>query len=125
MLQWIKDEGKIKSSKKGHKRVQFERTSQYPAIEDTFYKEYHNLRQKGIKIKGWWFRTRAKQLLQAIPGECQFKFLNGWFDGFKKRYKISLRCLTNKAQHVLSDKRELIRNFHRNLSGSSSRTSNR
>ena len=90
MLRWIKDEGKIKSSKKGRKRVTFEQTSQYPAMEDTLYKEYRNLRQKGIKVKGWWFRTRAKQLLQAILGECQFKFLNGWFDGFKKHYKISL-----------------------------------
>ena len=44
---------------------------------------------------------RVKQLLQAIEGECQFKFLNGWFDGFKKHYKISLRCLTNKAQHCV------------------------
>ena len=115
MLWWIKDEGKIKSSKKGRKLVKFEQTSQYPVMEDTLYKKYCNHRQKGIKVKGWWFRTRAKQLLQAILGECQIKFLNGWFDGFKKHYKISLRCSTNKAQHVPSDKRELIRNFHRKI----------
>ena len=43
------------------------------------------------------------------------KFSIGWFDGFKKHYKISFRCPTNKAQHVPSAKRELIKNFHQKI----------
>ena len=45
ILRWIKDKGKIKYSRKGHKRVKSERTSQCPAMEDTLYKQYCSLRQ--------------------------------------------------------------------------------
>jgi len=62
ILRSIKDEWKIKNSRKGRKCVQFEWTSQYPSMEDTLYKEYHSLCKQGIKIKGWWFKARAKQL---------------------------------------------------------------
>ena len=55
VLSWIKDERKIKDSRKGCKYVEFDRTSQYPAMEVTLYKEYWNLRERGIKIRGWWF----------------------------------------------------------------------
>jgi len=46
-------------------------------MEDTLYKEYHSLHKQGIKIRGWWFKERAKQLLQATQLESQFKFSNG------------------------------------------------
>ena len=107
VLRWITNERKIKNSSKGHKRVKFERTSQYPAMEDTLYKEYRSLWQ-GIEIKGWWFKARTKQLLQATQVESQFKFSNTRFDGFKWHFKISLRRPTNKAQYLSTDKRELI-----------------
>ena len=45
----------------------------------------------------------------------QFKFSNAWFSGFKRRYKNSLQRPTNKAQYISTDKRELIRNFHRKI----------
>ena len=42
---------RLKSSKKGCKHVKFERTSQYPTMEEVLHKEYRNLQQKGIKVK--------------------------------------------------------------------------
>ena len=113
VLRWSKDETKIKHSKKGQKCVKFDRTALFPGMEDTSYEEYRSLRQRGVKVKGWWFKTRAKQLLQDTrEEESQFKFSNAWFSGFKRRYKIRLRRPTNKAQHIPTDKRELIQNFH-------------
>ena len=115
---WIKGERKIRASRKGRKRVEFDRKPQYPALEDTLYQEYRNHRQRGVKIKGWWFKTRAKQLLQATAGtsvSSQFKFSDAWFDGFKRRYNISLRRPTNKAQSVPVTKKQLIQNFHRKI----------
>ena len=111
VLRWIKDERKIKDSKKGRKRVEFNRKSQYPAMETTLYKEYRSLREWGIKIKGWWFKARAKQLLEAAHMESQFKFSNAWFHGFKRRYKISLQRPTNKAQHIQKIKDSLFKIF--------------
>ena len=90
VLRWIKDERKIKDSRKCCKCVEFDRTSQYPAMEVTLYKEYWSLRERGIKIKGWWFKARAKQLLEAAHMNSQFKFFNAWFHRFKCRYKITL-----------------------------------
>ena len=68
VLRWLKGERKIRASRKGRKRVEFDQKPQYPALEDTLYQEYRNHRQRGVKIKGWWFKTRAKQLLQATAG---------------------------------------------------------
>ena len=58
---------------------------------------------------------RAKQLLQATDSVSHFKFSNAWFDGFKRRYNISLRRPTNKAQRTPADKKELIQSFHRKI----------
>ena len=61
---------------------------------------------------------RAKQLLQATEtsASSQFKFSNTWlFDGFKQRYKISLRHPTNKAQNVSTTKKQLIQSFHQKI----------
>ena len=84
-------------------------------MEDKLYREYRSYWQKGVKVKGWWFKTRAKQLLQATEAGSQFKFSNAWFAGFKRRYNISLRRPTNKAQNVPTTKKQLIQNFHRKI----------
>src|SRR5579862_6686145 len=72
-----------------------------------------------MKIKGYWFITRARQLMKEFypettgrDGTCTFKLSNSWFDAFKKRYNISLRAITNKAQESPSDKVEKLRGLH-------------
>ena len=74
---------------------------------------------KGLKVKGYWFFARARQLMKeyypetASPdGTFIFKFSNRWFDAFKDRYKISLRAITNKAQESPIDKVERLRGLH-------------
>jgi len=99
VLRWIKCWKVIHDSKKGRKRVSFNRTAEHPGLEEVLYKKYRKLRQHGLKVKGWWFRTTGKQLLES--GDT-FKFSNQWFHGFKKHYNICLRRPTRKAQAVPS-----------------------
>lgn len=40
-----------------------------------------------------------------------FRFSNGWFRGFLGRFRISLRCITKKAQHVPEDYRRIVVNW--------------
>ena len=115
VLRWIKDEEKIRSRSKGSKRVKFERKAMYPEMEEKLYTEYKVLRAKGLKVKGWWFRTRVKEILEEIEPDANFQFSDGWFLSFKKRHKISLRRPTNTAQKEPEDKRSAVMIFHRNI----------
>ena len=80
VMRWVKDEEKIRgSSSKGSKRVKFDRRAQYPEMEAKLYMEYKELRKKGLKVKGWWFRLRAQQILAELEPDTNFLFSNGWF----------------------------------------------
>ena len=70
------------------------------------------MRQKGLKVKGYWFKFQARQLLAEKEPGSTFQFSNGWFDKFKARHRISLRRPTNTAQTPASYKESLIRGFH-------------
>ena len=50
VLRWIRDEEKIRESKKGRKRVTFHRRSQFPELEEKLHEEYKDLRRKGLKV---------------------------------------------------------------------------
>ena len=76
-MRWIKDEVKICNSHKGQKCVQFDRTSHYPDVENSLCNEYRKLRRKGLKVKGWWFKTRAKQILCKKHPDAEFNFSMG------------------------------------------------
>ena len=98
VLRWIGDEDGIKKSKKGSKHRQHVRPPMYPEMEQQLYLEYKQLRKQGLKVKGYWFRIRAKQIMEVINPESAACFSNSWFDGFKQRHKISLRRATNVSQ---------------------------
>ena len=112
---WVRDEAKIKKSKKASKRVSFTRQCQFPEMEEELYREYKQLRRQGFKIKGYWFKERAKQLLKEMNPDSSFKFSDSWFDGFKSRHRISLRRATNVCQKPASDKRAAVQQFHQNI----------
>ena len=97
------------------RRVKFDRRGEHPAMEEQLHKEFRELRRKGMKVKGWWFKTRAKQILDSSDPGHAFQFSEGWFTNFKNRYKISLRCPTNTAQKPPDDKEAAIMEFHRQV----------
>ena len=99
------------------RRVKFKRSSDYPDMEECLHKEFRELRRKGLKVKAWWFKSRAKKILESTdPNKAEsFKFSDGWFTRFKSRYKISLRRPTNTAQREPSEKEAAIQEFHRQI----------
>ena len=50
VLRWEKDKDKIKAGKKGSKHVQHCRRADYPEMETELYKEYKELRKKGLCV---------------------------------------------------------------------------
>lgn len=116
VLRWIRDKKKIKKSSKGSKRVKFGRTAQYPEMEERLYSEYKEMREKGLKVKGWWFRVRSKQLHKDLYSDREeFSCSEGWFSRFKRRHKISLRRATNTCQRPPDDKRTSMQKFHQSI----------
>ena len=74
-----------------------------------------NIAFLGMKVKGYWFKVRAKQILAEMSPGVTFSFCNGWFDRFKVRHKISLRRSTNVAQKKADTNRKANQGFHRGI----------
>ena len=47
IIRWIKDEEKIRDSKKGSKRAKFICSAENPGVEDKFYEEYKGTEEEG------------------------------------------------------------------------------
>ena len=109
---WISNEEIIRKSAKSAKHAKKRHPAMHPATEEKLVTEYQEMRKKGIKIKGWWFKLKSKQLLDSLsPGE-NFKFSAGWFDAFQKQHRIMLRCHTNVYQKPPSNIIQTLRRFH-------------
>ena len=112
---WIKNEESIRSGKKGSKRVGGGRPPFWPDVEAKLVEEFEAMRQKGLKVKQYWFKARSFQLMKQMHPDVNFCFSQGWFDMFKSRNKISHRRATNIAHKTPADHKELIRNFHQSI----------
>ena len=112
---WVADEDQIKKSRKASTRVTHTRKCQFPDLEEELYRDYKKLQRQGLKVKGFWFRARAKQLLQQMHPDATFQFSESWFDRFKNRHRISLRRPTNVAQKPAEGKRGAIQQFHHTI----------
>ena len=73
------------------------------------------MQRKGIKVNGWWFKTRAKEILDCSHPDHTFQYSQTWFTRFKKRYRISFKRSTNTAQSPPSDKETAIQEFHQQI----------
>ena len=74
--------------------------------------EYRKPWKHSLKVKGYWFKVRAKHLLAEKVPEEFFQFSDGWFDAFKQRHRISLRRSTNVSQKPADNMRGAILGFH-------------
>ena len=115
ILRWAADEEKIRQSSKGSKHAKHCRKADYADMEAVLFDDYKELRKKGLKVKAFWFRTRAIQLMEQMHPEVTFHFSAGWFDRFKTRHSISLRRPTNVCQTPADDKVGAIRSFHERI----------
>lgn len=116
LIRWIASENEIRKGSKGSKRIKGGgRKPFWPDLEEKLLQEFKEVREKGLKVKHYWFATRAKQLMSELHPSVEFKFSQGWFDCFKFRNKLSFRRRTNVAQKHPSDLEENIRYFHQDI----------
>ena len=66
ILRWATSESKIKERKKGSKYVKHAAKGEQHEVEAALYQEYKELRTKGLKVKGYWFKLRARINLQIF-----------------------------------------------------------
>ena len=118
----MKQEKELLKSSHGKRRMGSGRPADWPEMEWRLHAEYQEKRSLGIKVKGWWFKTRASQLFREVypekvgpDGDIPFAVSKHWFERFQERWKISLRSATNRAQEEPSSKEALVRNFHRRI----------
>ena len=78
-------------------------TCKWPEMESQLYDRFMQAREKGQAIRREWFRRHSMELFMTLYPTVEksiFRFSTGWFQGFLRRYKISLRVVTKKAQKV-------------------------
>lgn len=93
-------------------------TCEWPELESRLYYLFLYCRERGQAIRTSWFRIHSLAIFRDLHPNASydtcisvFRFSSGWFRRFIGRYRISLRCITKKAQKVLADYRNLIINW--------------
>lgn len=84
-------------------------------MEEELHRQYRALREKGLKVKAWWFEANSKELMKAMHPEVNFKSSDGWFTAFKQWKGISYRSTTNTSQKTPSDSETKDHEFHQNI----------
>ena len=116
LLRWIRNEESILKSKKGRKRIgKAGRRPFWPDMEARLVEEFRKTHEKGLKVKHYWFKVRARQLMKEMHPEADFRLTQGWFDRFKSRNNLSYRRSTNVSQKKPSDFEEKIRGFYQEI----------
>ena len=113
-MRWSHKKTKIQKSSKGSKHCQHSGAGPFQKMEEVL-KEFLDLRRKGLRVRSFWFRVRAKQLMEEMEPGVPFACSDGWFTRFKARHSISLRRPTNTSQRPALDKVETIRAFHHTI----------
>ena len=88
---------------------------QFPDQEDALYLAFYWRRMiLTLKTGDDWLVEMMKEVLEADQpqGWADAKLSNGWLYAFKKRFRISSQCLTNKKNVLIVQKVPLLKKFH-------------
>ena len=82
--------------------------------EEVLYLLFLRRRQDGDETDDDWLRDTMDYLMSEMRPMFwdKFKCLNGWLWRFKKRYRITVQCQTNKKELPISAKLPAIKKFH-------------
>jgi hypothetical protein len=108
---WTQNKARIANQRKGSWRGRFRATKgREDRMERSLFEEFKEARKVGRAIRAQWFRRYAKaiyrlQYPQRVTQDSKsrhlsyanFKFSNGWFQGYQRRWRISNRCRTKTA----------------------------
>ena len=121
---WIGNEQLILNARKHSRRCITTRPAKYPSVENPLYALFESARFQGRMITHRWFLRHAKSLYRELyPERCvrdvrsgrwiylEMKWSNAWFQGFRRRFNISLRCRTKRAQKSPEELRSTIQKW--------------
>ena len=111
-LNWrLKDEENIRSLKRSNKAYQYGK-AKFPVMENELYTKFLDMQKKGKHVKIWWFNSKTRDLVkEKYPGKHP-PLDHRWFQGFRRRYKISLRRQTHATQKSSAALHTAIEKFH-------------
>ncbi|KAA6411263.1 MAG: hypothetical protein FRX48_04543 [Lasallia pustulata] len=110
LKKWTKNRQSIMTLKKGQRKHTTGHVAQEPRLEELLHKEFEEERKIDCTINLRWFMRTARRIYKELyPGRVTrngnsqwiyagFKFSNGWFQGFRRRYGVSVRAPTKRAQ---------------------------
>jgi hypothetical protein len=123
---WISAENKIRGQKRGTKRSHHAQIAKFPEHDRLLNEEFLAARALGRRVDHRWFYRHAKSIFRSqYPLLCMrssdtnqwkyfgMKFSNRWFQAFRQRHRISLRCRTKRAQHTPDHYRPYVLSFMR------------
>ena len=119
LRKWQKDIDKIRSLYKGSRKGKLSHPAQYPVLEDRLHALILEKRRLGRSVGEKWIRRHARLEYERLWPErvtivkkrkvfAGIGFSNGWFSGFLKRKRLSLRQGTKRAQAVPGDYKDKI-----------------
>lgn len=84
-------------------------------MEEELHCQYRELCDKSLKVKYWWFKAKSCDLMKELHPKVDFKFSDGWFTAFKRRYSINYCSSTNVGQRQPSELENVIEEFHKQI----------
>ena len=106
-------------------RVGRGRTANFPFCEDELFKRFiHRRFTLGIEVHDEWLKNQFSEFLNDLdlsddPKKNKLRAKctksNGWVWGFKRRYRITNQCKTDKKAHSFAERKETIKIFHRGI----------
>jgi hypothetical protein len=122
---WVCNKEKILAQPKGTFRSRRQYALPKEAqLEDELDAEFDTARKKGRKVSKKWILRHARAIYARLyphrvvtPENTHkkvflgFKFSTGWYNGFRKRKNISLRCGTKRAQKSPEELFPVIQNW--------------
>lgn len=103
---WCNSRESIINSKVGTRQAQTTWICTWPDMEKKLYTKFVQRRTEGILVRRSWFRRESTKLwrdtyLDSV-GVSLFVFSSSWFQGFCRRFSISLRAVTRQVRALLS-----------------------
>ena len=115
--QWVQNENLIKETKQFTRKNHSGCPTKYPIAEQKLHEEFTSLRSQGKSIKRYWFNKRMCQLVRDYYPHAADEFKNSdqGFQGFGRRFRVTLRRKTHTAQKSPEEVEVVLRKFHKYL----------
>lgn len=75
----------------------------WPELESELDKRFLEHQAIGETTRKVWFWISGEEIFSKLYPNASlsvFRFSNGWFAAFLRRYRVSLRCITKKTQKI-------------------------